>query len=289
MVRKIGVKLSIVFILILFLIPFVFSLRTLVYVKEVTPGYGVTVNVLDPNSGDAIASVIGVANSAGEAELNFSSEKSTVDLFVIIRHLGKIVQTKKFTGYSTANPIMVGIGEPKPIVTTPPVNNTPAPIVNTTTAPTPPVNNTLPISNAVSSSASNKTKTNSSISMFFTGIKDLGSSIFSKIPWKIILYVVLGIVVIAVLVFVFIFAKDKFKDKYSHRGGSGIAPKVYFGSKSTPGISSGEERALRAAEEKIKSAQEEINMIRHRKEKIKEAERRLEQDKRELEKLRGRF
>lgn len=217
---------------------------------------------------------------------------SLIDLRLILKDNSKEILNERIKDIKIGEPVYISfvpgnIGiiekkEPENIT----LNQTNTTQTNTTPASPPPENKT-DIKETNTTKEINASRF--SLTGFAVGIKDFGSKINSKIPWKMIIYIILGIIAIVIILFLVVFAKKKFKDVSFRKYDSN----VYFGHKisSKPGfgISSSEERALRAAEEKIRIAQEEINLIRHRKEKIKEAERKLEQDKRELERLRGRF
>lgn len=222
----------------------------------------------------------------GEILISDSFSVDLIDLKMVLRDNSGDIISDRIKDIKTGEPVYISfvpgnIGiiekkEPENIT----VNQTNTTQTNLTTNSSTPETNT------------NISQTNASgfsLTGFAVNIKDFGSTINSKIPWKMILYSIIGIIAIIVVIFIIVFAKNKLKNRPFSVAGS----KVYFGpkpgSKPAFGISSSEERALRAAEEKIRIAQEEINLIRHRKEKIKEAERKLEQDRRELERLKNRF
>ncbi len=254
-------------IMVLLLIPSVFATTTTINVVT-EPFHDVTLNVLEPTSLDALQTIEKKADNSGLMTTAYASGHSQLAFSVIIRKDGKIVVKKSFDKMTTGGSITLDAkAETTPVVTPP------APVVNTTPAANPIVNNVSNSTNqsnitgnAVSGPESNKTSWTNSFS----------SKTLAKIG-----YYAIGLVVLVILIIIIYWIIGKIKEnRHSIRKPSVPWGHQYNASEGTS------DRDLAQAERKIREAQAEIDRIRNKKAQMIDARRRFEEARRDLERFR---
>lgn len=227
-------------------------------------GCDITVYVVDPSLLNTIRTLNGTADSSGIFSASFSTGLLRVDLSVISRYHGTIVNkdNMKFEDYLTSESISIDLTSQEASL-------------NTSDSETEAVNNT-PVQQEETiienTSASEEGVTGAAVS------ENEGNSLLSRIP-KFVYYIVGGILI--ALVVVIILMKVPFSSFSLPRAPASYKVRKY------PEITSIDEKKLSDAEKKIKEAQEEINRIKNKKHEIDDAEKRFEEAKKNLERLKG--
>lgn len=264
---------------ILLMFPFVAALETPIIV-ETLPNHQVTVNVLNPSTGDAHKSLEGNTNAAGSVTLTYASNSNQkLNFYVIVRTgEGKIVLTKQFEGYETGTTVTlkVTVDTPKTTAITT-TNITPNATANETPKNTTPVNLTQNLT---------RTQNATDISATSTAV-GTSSSAFASIWDSIVSYrYIISIIIILILLALIIIkfwssVKRKIDERRAFLKSSGFKEKV-----SEKDLDKGSPRELLNAERKLRQLQEEIDTIKNKNRRILEAERKYEEAKREFERLR---
>ncbi len=259
-------------VLILLIFPFVSAVETPIGV-ETLPNHQVMLNILNPNTGDAIKSLEGNSSADGLVTLTYTSTSSqNVNIYAIIRNSnGKIVLTKQFDGLSTGSALSLKIlvAGTAPVVTTTPnvtVNDTPKNIT--------PVNLTQNLT-AIKNN-SNLSVTNTSSYSFGTTLTNVWNTLKG---YALIIGIIIVLILLALILFKYwpnIQRKLDERKVLSKTKEKTIEKESSFGST----------KELSNAERKLRQLQEEIDNIKNKNRRISEAERKFEDARRELERLR---
>lgn len=262
------------FILFLFIVlPLVSSIDTPITVKTDSGHvFAITLNVLDPTSGDALQTFTNNTDLFGQASFLFSATNSQAGFSVVERLDNKIVQTKTFDTYNLGSAIVLDISSSIPST----VNN--ASVTNLSTNSSSAVNSTNTNVTLISTNSTKLNSTNSSLKPAVSGFAFNGSQVSSF--FNNIKYYILGLIVLIAILFLAWFFYKRRKNDFMH------IPKSQLRSKEESRILASKDRQLENAERKIREAQEEIERIKNRKRQISEAEQRYEESRRELERLR---
>ncbi len=259
-------------VILLTILPLVAAVETAIGV-ETLRNHQVTLNILNPNTGDAYKSLEGTSNAEGIATLTYtSSSNQNINIYAIIRNSeGKIVLTKSFESLSTGNAIVLKV---LGTTTTAPPVTTPNLTVNETPKNTTPINLTQNLT--ITQNATNLSTTSASS-------YSLGST-FTSI-WKTLItygYIIGIIIILILLVLLIIKFWPNIRRKIDERQ---ALPRTKEKS-SEKDTDAGSPRELLNAEKKLKQLQQEIDGIKNKNRRIIEAERKFEDAKRELERLR---
>ena len=223
----------------------------------------VTVNVLDPSTGDALQVYFVNSSETGDAIATFTSGTRGIDISIIARKAGSIFKTKRIEGQTTGGQIYINLLEEEvPVTPTPVVENT----TNTTAAVETVVETTTPPVPEVQVQESTPPATESKVTGNVVGEPGSGK--------KIYLYILLGVIGAAVIVFLVFKVGGSFVNSQP----AGDVKVVKLSERKL-------ERELEEKERKLEEANREINKLRNQ-DKIKEMERRIEEEKKLIEKLR---
>lgn len=254
------------------IIPAVFAEDTPITVTTY-PNHTVTINVLDPSSGDAYAVLTNKSDESGSVTLTFvSGGRKEIDLYFLIRKDGKIILSQKDSGsYVTGNAISFDLRTPEPAPTPAP---TPAPVVeNTTVAEN--TSDSAPQEEIIDDSVSvEETQNNASAeakvtgSAISSGLKNLSKSI----------YYIIGGVILAGLVVLLILKRNSLGSLVPKRSSNTYYPSARVELN---------DKELLAAETRIKQVEEQINNMKARNQKKVDAQRKFEEAKRELDKIKS--
>lgn len=233
------------------------------------PDREINLNVLNPDTGDALASFVNMTDSAGEYKVVYTGSGSKIAFSVISRNNGKIETDKKFGNYSTGNPITLDLlvsqtGIPVSSSNSSSIQNSSNSSAQVQQNNTTGSGSTSAVINSNSSSDSKEDKEKSPRKSFSFDFKPILSKIYYAVA------------VIAVLVLVYFAVKILKQKGFFSPGAEGKSWKGY-----DPRI----EKELAEAQRKIREAQEEIERIKNRKSRVIEAQKRFEEAKKELEKL----
>lgn len=218
----------------------------------------VTMNIINPNTGDASESHSGNANDDGIIEFISNITSGKLTLYIIARESGKIVDTARYENVSFGSTLSFDLND--------------APVVETPVVPvTQPVTETPVANSSVETSPAEEVKTTSSEEKTNNPVS--GSAIAENHKISKNMYYVIGVLfVVVVLGFVL-----------SRTGAVSSFYSSAFGSKPSAGErKSVDEEVLANAERKIKEAQAEINRIRNQ-DKIKNFEKKVEEEKKRVE------
>jgi hypothetical protein len=110
--------------------------------------------------------------------------------------------------------------------------------------------------------------------------------------WTTIVYIVLSVLIILIIIFLIAFLSIYLYGKRK----DAVSSKVYFGSPMKSTLTSKDERILKDAQNRLRSAEEDIRKVLNKDEvkrkpdnRIKELERKLDEERRELDKLKRRY
>lgn len=271
---------ALVFSVILFtIVPLISAVETAIGV-ETLPDHQVTLNILNPNTGDAYKSIEGTSNAEGIATLTYtSSSTQNVNIYAIIRNKeGKIVLTKSFESLSTGNAIALKVLTIT--TTTSPVKAPNVTANETLKNSTPSVNLTPNLT--ITQNATNLSATNLSASQ--TASSYSFGSTFTSI-WKVLVSYgyIIGIIIILILIVLLII---KFWPNIRRKIDERRTLSRTKEKDAEKDLDAGSPRELLNAEKKLKQLEAEISSIKNKNRRIIEAERKFDDAKRELERLR---
>jgi hypothetical protein len=252
------------FIALAFLINGVLASYNTTIIVKTLEGYNLTVavNVLDPSNNMALKVLENYSQGAKEITFVYESDIGGIIGLHSIAWLSGIIQkSKRFANYSVGGTITLDLFDDAPISTRSSITNSSNSSSNSVSQ----TNNTTITSNVIL----NNTQTTESKPSFIT-----------KIDWKKSLlwvgYVVGGLIILFVIFILIKFLTNFIKNRPVSKDDV-----VLDKASSAARI----ERQLRDAENKIKEAQETIDIIKNRKNKVAEAEKRFEEAKKELERV----
>ena len=291
MVKKGIAALSIVFIAVFAIVaflPLVSAENMQITVQTLPRVLSAQINVINPNTGDAIRSLSNDTDSSGKVVFNYVAPIASVSFYVIIREDGKIILTKRTGNYvSSYGPLTIEVLPAASVSSTATSSaNTSAVSANTSASTAANTTNTTTTMTAAATNASNQT---SKLMLALSSFMGKTAEKFRSYMWYII-----GIVIVGGVAYFIIFAvrhKERFKIfKKREPSFVEIKPRAKGELRAEPrdakeaGTGNMDKR-LAEAERKIREAQDEIERIRNRKQMVSEAEKKFEEAKRELEKL----
>ncbi len=243
--------------------------------------HDVTVNILDPVREDPL--LMTLEDNTGQdakVEFNFEATASKIDIWVGVKKSGKLVTSKKFTGYTPSGPISLRVlkDDPLAVNTTNQTANSTNQTTNTTTN-----NVTNQTSPNTTSSATPATNTSSTEPTNETS-EDSMPKYFSDFPvMKVIIYIVAILAVVLIIVGVILFLVFRNKSKAP----KDIKVKKYSELKEEikERNKTADEKKIDELENRIKGLQDEVDDIKNKKSRIKEVEERIKKDMVELERL----
>lgn len=275
-------------ILILLIVPSIFAASQEINIRSIK-NHSISIIVLA--SGETYNRLEGFIKNTGNGNLTFTGSYSVNEIDIIATLFRKDGSrlTEKFTNLKVGEPVTINLipGDVKLItaselaaiaaestatlnISTLPINETLTPVqTNTPSQPIPAETTSNP-----------ETKKSSS---FFTGFAV--QNISSSLKPAMVYFIIAIIVIVLILVLLWIFLRI-------HKRKSNQNFKVVKYSEMMPSYESkesSESSELSVAEEKIKSAQEELEKIKNRQKSIFEAERKVQEDRKELNRLRHDF
>lgn len=258
-------KLFMLAFIFVFLFGFVSAVDTPISVITLS-NHNITINILNPISGDALYTIEGSSKDDGNAYLSLVTNNiQDVNAFVIVRNsYGKIIKTKEFNGLTTGRSFTFNMKEedPKPVSLL---------ISNIT------LNNTVNVSKQ-NDSILNDSNKNDSTNLSLEKkdkVNSVSGSAVSGLNGDTGL--IIGIVVVVIILLVVLFYVWK---KYG-KGDVGTISKPAK-------VGSGErdsDKRLKQTQRELEEAQREINRLKNR-DKISNIERRIEEERKEIERLR---
>lgn len=266
------VKLYGIFLLVVLLVPAVLALDTQITV--LTPFQtSVDIRVRDIYSLEVLQEFSGNSEGMGQVSTTISTLEPNINLYIITRKDGKILnQEKNFGNFSAGSPITIDLQNPNQLPSSnPPDSSTELKNASATETTNQATTEAEEVEIEVITSTEQTTEPETSEK---TGITGFATNITNNVKTNSTYYII-GLIVIAGVIFFFVFRK-KIKIKKIKKDIKEFIPKL---------TDEEEEKELEDAELRIKTAQEEITRIKEKKGKLKEAKERLEKDQEELRRL----